>query len=142
MDVAGIIQQPLLDIAQAIGLVSISQELDPAWFENPLQHIETILTDGGQRAALFDLLDQVLPPTPVSGASTGAKWHPLLGTQPQGNVYLTIDNTGSPSVIGLGARFGTGIASLLAEVPVLALTGGALSAVAGTASGPVRLTLS
>jgi large repetitive protein len=141
MDVTGIIQQPLLDIAQAIGLVSTSQDLDPAWFENPLQHLESILTDSGQRAALFDLLDQVLPPAPVPGAATGAKWHPLLGNQPQGNVYLTVDHAGSPVVIGLGARFGTGIASLLAEVPVLALTGGAVSAVAGTAGGPVRLRL-
>ena len=141
MDVPGIIQQPLLDITQAIGLVSSSEELDPAWFENPLQQIESILTDSSQRAALFDLLDQVLPSAPIPGASTGAKWHPLLGNQPQGNVYLTVDNAGSPVFIGLGARFGTGIASLLAEVPVLALTGGAVSSVAGTAGGPIRLQL-
>jgi hypothetical protein len=77
MDVSGIIAQPLLDIAEVVGLVSPAQQLDPTWFENPLQHIETILTDSGQRGALFDLLDQVLPPTPVAGGATGAKWHPL-----------------------------------------------------------------
>ena len=141
MNVAGLIPQPLLDITEAIGLVSPTQDFDGGWFENPLGQIETILTDGGQRAALFDLLDQVLPPQPVSGAPAGAKWHPLLGTQTQGNVYLTIDDAATPTVIGLGAQYGSGIASLLAEVPVLALNGGAVSAITGTAPGPIRLLL-
>ncbi len=139
MDVSGIIAQPLLDIAEAVGLVSPTQQLDPSWFENPLGRIETILTNSDQRGALFDLLDQVLPPAPVAGASTGAKWHPLLGNQAQGNVYLTVDASATP-VVGLGAQYSGGPASLLAEVPVLAL-GGGVSAIVGTASGPVRLAL-
>jgi large repetitive protein len=141
MNLAGILQQPLLGMAEAIGLASSTDELNTGWFANPLQRIESILTDSGQRAALFNLLDQVLPPLPVAGASTGAKWHPLLGTQPEGNLFLTIDESATPIVIGLGAQFGTGTASLLAEVPVLGLNGGSLSAITGTASGNVRLLL-
>jgi hypothetical protein len=141
MNVAGIIQPPLLDMAEAIGLVSASQDLNSGWFANPLRAAETILTDAGQRAALFDLLDQVLPAQPVAGASTGAKWHPLLGQQPEGNLFLIVDDAATSATVGLAAQFGSGVASLLAELPVLALSGSSVSAVAGTGNGPLRFTL-
>lgn len=141
MNVAGILPEPLSDVAEAIGLVSDTQDLDPTWFEHPLQHLETILTDSGQRAALFDLLDQVVPPETVAGASAGSKWHPLLGSQTSGNVYLTINDTATPVVVGLAGRYTGTTASVLAQVPMVALNGATLSAIPGTAAGPIQLSL-
>jgi Family of unknown function (DUF6603) len=141
MNVAGVLTSPLLDVAQAVGLVSPTQDIDGGWFEDPLQRIETILTDDGQRTALFNLLDDVLPPQPVTGAPAGSKWHPLLGVQTAGNVYLTIEESGGVTQLGLGGHFGGGVASIFAEIPVLTLGAGGLSAIAGTANGPLQLML-
>ena len=138
MNVSGILPQPLLDIAQAIGFVDSNKDINATW---PLQHVEFILTDSGQRIALFDLLDQVLPPQPVAGAPSGAKWHQLLGSQTAGNLFLTIEDSATPTIVGLGGQYAGGAASLLFEIPVLALNGANLSEIAGTAGGPVRLTL-
>lgn len=141
MNVAGILPPPLIDVAKAIGLVSVTQDVDATWFEHPLQHLETILTDSGQRAALFDVLDQVLPPELVAGVPSGSKWHPMLSAQANGNLYLTINDAKTPTVIGLAGRYSGAAATLLAEVPTIALNGANLSAIAGTAAGPIQLSL-
>lgn len=141
MNLAGLLPQTLIDAAEAVGLISSTQDLEPGWFENPLSHIESILTNADQRTALFNLLDQVLPPEPVPGIAPGAKWHPLLGTQAQGNLYLTVNDTVSPVLLGLGGRYGGDIAALRMEVPAVALAGNHITAIAGTAAGPLTLAL-
>lgn len=133
--------QSLLDVAQAIGLVTATGDLDPTWFESPLRHLATMLGDSGQRAALFDLLDGIVPAVTVSGALPGAKWHPLLGNHPDGNVYLTVDDTATPIIVGLAGRYAGATASVLGQVPVLSISGTNVSAATGTAMGPVRFAL-
>ena len=141
MNLKGVLTAPLLEAVQAIGLVSASGEPDATWFNHPLHHIASMLTDNNQRSALFSLFDGVLPAQPVTGAPAGSKWHPLLGAQTAGNLYLTIDDAGATTVIGFAGRYAGRAASLVVEVPLLSLRGGKLSAVAGTASGPVQLSV-
>jgi large repetitive protein len=140
MNVSGVLTSPLLDVAQAIGLVSATNDLDATWFENPLGHVESILTSDAQRTALFNVLDQVLPPQTVTGAPPASKWHPLLDAQDAGNVYLTVDSSAS-TVLGFAARYGGQTASVLAQVPLVSLSGSNVSAVAGTAGGPVQVSV-
>ena len=57
--------------------------------------------------------------------------HPLLGTQPAGTYFSPSKSRSPDRDRAGGGPFGTGSASLLAEVPVLGLNGGSLSAIAG-----------
>ena len=144
MNVGNLLGPELLDIAQAVGLVSGTGDLDPSWFGDPLQRLESVLTNATQRAAVLDLLDQILPPQVVAGAPQDEKWHPLLGTQPDGNVFLTVNDSG-PIVIGVGGQYGgsssSPSAALLFELPIASVSGSSFSAIAGTSNGPLTLTL-
>ena len=145
MDIASLLGPVLTDVTRAAGLVTDSG-LDASWFENPLADLESILTNAPQRAALLDLLDQIAPPAFVPGAPQNQKWHPLLGSQPAGNVYLTVDDSADPTVVvGIGGQYGTSggppSASVLFELPIAQLSGSSFSAVAGTANGPLTVTL-
>jgi len=142
MDVASLLGPVLGDVAQAAGLVTAAGDLDPSWFGAPLGRLESILTDATQRAAVLDLLDQIAPPAEVPGAPQNQRWHPLLGPQPSGNLYLTVDDSADPTiVVGLAGQYGDSSASLLFELPIAQLSGTRFSALAGTANGPLNVTL-
>ena len=49
---ASSLQSELLDAGQALGLIDGSGNLDPDWFDSPVGHLESILADDTQRAAL------------------------------------------------------------------------------------------
>jgi hypothetical protein len=135
----------LSDLGQAIGLIKDGGGLNGDWFGAPQKSLETILSDAGQRQALMDLVNALLPPATVPGIPDKETWHPLLGDQPRGNVYFTI-NTGGPAVVfGIAADFGNpGSSGITADVQVslpLVTANGGVQAVAGTAAGPLRVAL-
>ena len=135
----------LADLGRALGALNGNAEFDPDWLADPLDRLETILSDAGQRAALLRLLDALVPPAAIPGLSSGEKWHPLLGPQPQGNVYLTVRETGGDVVVGvaaeLGSEAGPGVQGRMrAQIP-LVRAGGSVAAVAGTSQGPLIVDL-
>ncbi len=137
MDIASLLGPLLADVAGAAGLLNEAGELQAQWFENPLGQIEKVLTDTAQRAAILDLLDQIVPPVAVSGAAHGQKWHPLLGSHEHGNVYLVVDDSADPAiVVGLGGSYGAAgpspAASVLFELPIARFSGSSYTALAGT----------
>ena len=146
MDIASLLGPVLADVTRAAGLLTDAGELDASWFEHPLADLESMLTDASQRAALLDLLDQIVPAVPVPGAPPTQKWHPLLGSTSAGNVYLTVDDSaGSTVSLGIGGQYGAAAglpsAALLFGFPIAQVSGSAFTAVAGTASGPLTVTL-
>ena len=146
MDVASLVGPTLADAGRALGLVDSSGEISGEFFANPLEKLESILSDPTQREGLLDLLDQVLPPATVPDAPSTQKWHPLLGDQTAGNVYVTVDDSADPTVVvGLAGRFSGGsgsfTADLLAELPIAELSGTSFTALAGAGQGPLTLTL-
>ena len=135
----------ILDLGKAIGLFDDSGNLQAPWFDNPLNAIESILTNDTQRAAFLRLLDALLPPIQSPDIPANETWHPLLGDQTRGNAYLTV-NTGSAVTFGFAGNFqstdGTPpLASLQAHLPLVSFNGGNVTAVAGTASGPLDVSL-
>lgn len=137
----------LLDIAKAIGLLDAAGNLDPDWFAGPTSKLETMLSDQTQRAALLDMLDQLVPPAPIAGLPEGEKWHPLIGDHPRGNVYLTVKSgPGDQVVLGIagevsGAPNPELSASLRGRLPIVLLSGPSVSAVAGTDQAPLEVAL-
>jgi len=135
----------VLSAAKAIGLVDGTGALSPAWFENPLAGIEKLLSSPDQRKAFLDLLDQLFPPETPVGAASNDKWHPLLGSQPSGNLYLTVANGASPLKLGIaGEVHGTTSplpTSLRCHLPIVMAGSTGISAIAGTADGPFKLDL-
>ncbi|SCF19750.1 hypothetical protein GA0074695_4249 [Micromonospora viridifaciens] len=79
-------------LLRALGAVDSDGGFDPSWFEHPLDRVADCLNDDTQRAALFDLLDEVLPAVTGPLVPPGARWHPLLAANPHGNAYLSIHN--------------------------------------------------
>src|SRR5271156_1687220 len=95
----------LSDLGQAIGLIS-NGGIDDGWFGNPQAKLSTILSDAGQRQAFMSMVNALLPPAPLPRLPNGETWHPLLGDQPRGNVYITINSSGPSVVFGMAADFG------------------------------------
>ena len=79
----------IVSLCKLIGLFDGGGNLDPNWFNDPLTRLESILSNPPQRDGLTQMLDALLPPDSASGLPAGDKWHPLLGAQPNGNLYLT-----------------------------------------------------
>src|SRR5260370_10978076 len=132
------------DSGKAIGLLHGDGSLNSHWFSQPLDNLGKIFSNADQRSAFLDLLDQLLPPQNPPGLASGEKWHPLLGDQAQGNVYLTVaDVGGGRIVIGGGGEFhaspasGTPSAALRARLPLISLQGTSVTPIAGTADGPL-----
>ncbi|WP_426595718.1 DUF6603 domain-containing protein [Cellulomonas sp. McL0617] len=101
-------------LARALGLLDEQGDFDQSWFQQPLTKLEGIVRAPGQRTALLQFFDLVLPPEPHPGRPASEKWHPLLGDLERGNLYLTLRDTGSGVVLGLGGDFHTGAG---ADVP-------------------------
>src|SRR5262245_8902569 len=96
----------LTDLGEALGVLDGGGNFDASWLSNPLPHLETILSDAEQRTALLRLVDTLFPPAAIAGLAPGEKWHPLLGAQPRGNVYLTVREDGDGVVVGAAADLG------------------------------------
>jgi hypothetical protein len=106
----------------------------------------------GQSATSF-LTPTSAGPRPARSASAiravgclpaGENWHPLLGEQTVGNLYLTVTDAGGGAIV-LGvagdvhaAAPGALTATLRARLPIVKLQGTAGNAIAGTSDGPLR----
>lgn len=145
MSAADSLGPELRDLAEAVGLLDANGDLDANWFAQPLQHVESILSDPGQLAATIKLLDDLFPPQQVAGLGAGDEWRPLLDTQPRGNVYLTTNTTGSNVLLGVAANFDSEASapgvSLRARLPLVQSAGGNLSFVAAQAQTPFSIEL-
>jgi len=143
---AGVLDE-LLDVAKALGLMRSDGSLDASWFEAPLEHIGRVFGDEGQRQALLDLLDAILPPV-QEVTEPGQRWYPLLRPagpgDHQGNVYLTIEAIPGETLVGLagslkGATSGANpvTGSLSLRVPLMRATPSSVEVTAGTSAYPV-----
>ncbi|HEY1986688.1 MAG TPA: DUF6603 domain-containing protein [Terracidiphilus sp.] len=135
----------VLDIGKAIGLFDDGGNLQPHWFENPLNSVENIFTVDTQRAAFLRVLDALLAPVQLPDIPPNETWHPLLGEQTRGNAYLTV-NTANDVTFGFAGEFHstdgpTPLASLSAHLPLVNFSAGSVKAVAGTAANPLLIAL-
>ena len=146
------LQAELLDAGQAIGLIDGSGNLVVDWFESPVTHLEGILSEADQRAALLRALEGLLPSDPNAPVVNGERWHPLLGADRDANVYLVVSDDGTGTV-----RLGAAVAAagpaanvsdpskpsarLAVRVPLLVAGPSGLSVVAATAADPITVEL-
>lgn len=127
---------------KAIGLLGPDGGLDPSWFSHADERLQTILSKDSQRSGVLDLLNQIAPPASIPGLASTEKWHPLLGPKPNGNLYLTVNSSGSAVVIGMAGELNGGFpgsASLRARLPLMQFSGNSLTAIAGKSTGPLDL---
>lgn len=129
-------------LAKAIGLVGVDGDVDAAWFRDPIERLRTIISDPHQRAALFALLETLLPSAPPGGSVGAVRWHPLLEPTWKGNVYVTVEG----DVIGVAAAIETASAAAPTarasiRVPLVDGSTGSLEVIAGSSRGPLHLTL-
>lgn len=131
----------MADLGQAIGLVDASGNLDTSWFSEPLTRIAGAIQSPAQRPALLRFLDGVLPPEAEPGRPDGEKWHPLLGQQPNGNLYLTAFDTGDGVKLGVGADYhadpGAALNGRIRAQMNVVRADSSLTFVAGTQSDPL-----
>jgi len=137
----------LTDAAKALGLFNAQGDFDSTWFEHAFERLQRILSNPTQRDALLSLLDKLAPPAPMAGLPPGEKWHPLLGTQPRGNAYVTVRPVSGGVVLGVAgevhgeAADGTPGASLRLNAPLLKFGAGAPELAIGKVSAPLQLDL-
>lgn len=139
IDVGGLSGE-LADLAKAIGLLRDDGSFNAAWFNNPLDSLETVLANPQQRQALLRLLDAILPPLRSTRVPAGEKWHPLLAASQPGNLYLTVREEGAAVVVGLAGDFGTDgppVAASIGASVALLRAGSAITWLAGTGDGPL-----
>ena len=115
-------------LLRALGALGADGGFDPSWFSHPLDAIRHCLDDDNQRAAVFDLLDQALPPVTGPLVPAGASWHPLLADNSYGNVYVTVQD----GAIGIAAE----VATTFTDLPTTQLT--LTMPLLQTGGGPVR----
>jgi hypothetical protein len=132
---------PIVENAgRSIGLLGSDGSLSSAWFQNPLEELKGVLTDPGQRTALLSLIDRLWKPEPIPGAPATEKWHPLLGNQPSGNLYLTVDEGPVAVTVGVAADFHSTTsplpASLRAHLPLIRAADDGVTGISGTDAGP------
>ncbi|MFN8204007.1 MAG: DUF6603 domain-containing protein [Solirubrobacteraceae bacterium] len=127
-------------VLRTVGLFDADDHLVAEWFQDPMARVRTVLSDPVQRAALKQVLDDVLGS--AAGAPAGVAWHPLLEDSPRGNVFLTV----AGEVVGVAAQVSTPAdasprASLGVRLPLVDASGTELRAIAATADGPLELAL-
>lgn len=135
----------LSELGQAIGLVDSAGNFDASWFSEPIMRLAETLKAPAQRSALLRFLDAILPPENEPGRPAGEKWHPLLGQQSNGNLYLTAFDTGSGVMLGVGVDFHAGAGAAVngrirAQMNVIRADS-SLTFVAGTNSDPIVVEL-
>ena len=134
------IKPTVTGLLRAVGLVDADGHISAAWFQDPLGAIRRVMADPVQRAALLELLDELLDQAP--NAPAGSTWHPLLEPNGRGNVHIAVRGT----KVGVAATYGTdtGVtpaARLRVELPFVEAAGGDVRPIAGTADGPLELSL-
>jgi hypothetical protein len=130
--------------AKIIGLSDDQGFPSPNWISDPFKPLTQILSNDQQRQALQDLLDQLWPPQNPTGVADNEKWHPILGPQTAGNLYLTVANGSRPLTIGVAGEAhsaGSPGAALRARLPLVTIDAGAVKFVAGTKDAPFELEL-
>ncbi len=132
----------LTELAKAIGLLDASGDIEVTWFSEPLTRLGAAVTTDSQRQALTRFFDLSLPATPEPGRPANEKWHPLLGAQPNGNLYLTLKDTSSGLVLGVAGDFHSAGAPvngrICAQADVFSATS-TVDAVVGTSAHPVTV---
>jgi large repetitive protein len=131
----------LSELATALGLLDASGNLDATWFSDPLTRVEGALRTASQRQALLRFFARALPPVPQPGVPAAEKWHPLLDAQTNGNLYLTLRDTGSGIVIGLAGDFHSSVGApvpgrIRTQIDIIRATT-TVDLVAGTAAHPL-----
>lgn len=139
------LDQEVLDLGKAIGLIADNSDLNSDWFADPLEKIKTIISNPEQRAALLRMVDAVLPAVSLAGVPENEKWHPLLGNDLPGNLFLTVKETGDGVELGASGNFGNpngpGLsAGLRVQLPLIS-AGTTVNAIAGTSSAPLKIVL-
>src|SRR4051794_33447404 len=134
----------IASLVKAIGLVDADGNVDPGFLQHPLTSIRNALKEESQRAALLELLNQVLGTVrPDDSASPlGSHWHPLLDPGGRGNVYVTLEG----DVIGVVLQIGTDPdqepgARVRIALPLISTADGALTPLAGSPAGPLAAIL-
>jgi hypothetical protein len=131
--------------AKAIGLLDADGNLDADWFSTAASRLQSILSNPAQRAAFLALLDSILPHENLAGLKAGEKWHPLLGSNPRGNLYLIVRASGSQIDFGFGGLLqstaGAPAAALKLRLPVIQIQDASIQPIAGTTSGPLDVEL-
>jgi len=131
--------------AKIIGLDDSTGFPSTNWLHDPLTPLTQILSNDEQRQALLDLLDQLWPAANPPGVPGNEKWHPILGQQDAGNLYLTVANGSHPLVIGLAGEVhstpGTLGAALRARAPLVKVNAGTVDFIAGSEAAPFALEL-
>jgi hypothetical protein len=126
----------LSDAGKLLGLLQDDGNLNAGWFGDPIGNLESILGTPAQRAALLRLLDALMPPAPLAGIPDSEKWHPILGDQANGNVYITTNDTDAGVTFGIGGEFGGPTAKLRAQVALVNANSGVHAL-----PGPLRVQL-
>jgi len=137
--------EELRDLGQALGILDNSGDFDPGWLGDPLGNLESLLSRTEQREAFLRFLDDVLPPATIAGAPAGEKWHPLLGTQANGNLYLTVSDQSDGVTVGIAGEFGSSAvptvqARLRAQIALIK-AGASLGLAANATTGPLVIDL-
>lgn len=143
MSIAFELDPSATNLLRAVGLLDADGQLDASWFEDPVGALGEILADPDQKAGLFALLDELLPPD--DRAPAGTRWHPLLDVDGIGNLHLTI--TGD--VVGLTAVAQAPEpdpaddlmprAGIRVDLPLVNTAGGNVRPIAATSHGPIRV---
>jgi len=140
MSVSVTVEGEAAQFLRAVGLLDADGHIDGSWFQDPLGAIRRVLADPAQRAALLELLDELLEADP--GAPPGTSWHRLLDSEYRGNVMVAV--TGA--VVGVAAAVSTPddfepATRIRLELPLVDAGGSEVRPIAGTSDGPLRLAL-
>ncbi|MCI0688951.1 MAG: hypothetical protein L0Y54_17230 [Sporichthyaceae bacterium] len=130
----------LAHLLTALGLLDSDNHVVGEWFSHPLESIRTCLSDPTQRAALFHLLDDALPPQPHPLAPAGASWHPLLQDNDIGNAFITV----AGDIVGIALVAGTDPSQLpgiqvVATLPLVEAAGSDVRAIAAAPDYPLDI---
>ena len=128
----------------ALGALDGDGALRPDWFSDPLKHIRRVLLDPGQRAALLDAIDGLLPEDPDGPDAQGETRHPLLDPDQPAQLFLTLRRSASgEALLGVAAQVRGGDQQLGADVTFQAglvhAADAGLQSVVETAASPSEL---
>jgi hypothetical protein len=143
------------DLAVALGVLDGSGDLRPGFFADPLGQAAGVLRDPSRRAALTDLVDQLLPvdraAVLAADARGGETWHLLTDPSVAARVYLTLRPSAAGGLIlGLAVKVASDSGStddggpdvgFTLVAPLVEANDGGLDPIIGTADGAVRARL-
>lgn len=131
-------------LGRALGFLTAAGEPALEWFSDPLSRLRNIVSHPAQRAGLRDLIRELITAAPLSETLDDQTWHPLLGNQPAGNVYLIVQGADSTLNLGVGAiahSVGATTTELRVEVPIINASGSGADFVLGQPAHPIDVRL-